>query len=100
MPWFANAAEAVITPPVGVEILEPRSVPTDLYVRALALRDGQTTLVIVTLDLLGLDPHLVAQIRQAVQRRTGIAPSSLMLTTSVDSIFIGSRRAKYPFTCP
>ena len=57
---LANVAETVITPPIGVEMIKPRGVPTtgihdDLYARTIALHDGTTSIYIVTMDLLGLD---------------------------------------------
>lgn len=86
-PYFAGVAQAVITPPAGTELLEPRGVPStgvhdDLFVRALALDDGETELVVVTMDLLGLDLDLVARIRRTVYDRTGLPADRLMLTTT------------------
>ena len=83
----ANVAEAVITPPVGVEMIEPRGVPStavhdDLYVRAISLGDGRTTICIVTMDLLGLDTELLERVRSAVEEQTGLARERLMLTAS------------------
>jgi neutral ceramidase len=82
-----SAVEAIITPPVGVEMLEPRGIPTtgihdDLYVRVLALGDGKSRLAIVTLDLLGLDDDLLRQVRHAVFTCTGLPFQQLMLNTS------------------
>lgn len=87
MSIFAGVAETAITPPVGVEMLEPRGVPTtaireDLYLRVLALGDGETTVFIATLDLLGLEPGLVQQMQRAVFNRTGIGAERLMLLCS------------------
>ena len=83
----ANVAEAVITPPIGVEMIEPRGVPStavrdDLYVRAVALGDDRTTICVVTMDLLGLDADLVERVRSAVEEQTCLAPERLMLTAS------------------
>jgi hypothetical protein len=88
MPGFsANAAYAVITPPLGVNLLEPRGLAAtcvydDLYARTLALCDGETCLVIVTLDLVGLDLDLVDRIRRAVKERVDLPARNLMLTTT------------------
>ena len=83
----ANVAEAVITPPIGVEMIEPRGVPStavhdDLYVRAISLGDGAATVCVVTMDLLGLDAGLLEQVRSAVEQQTGLARERLMLTAS------------------
>jgi len=80
-------AEAIITPPVGVEMLEPRGIPStaihdDLYARVLAFTDGHTQIFLVALDLLGLDQPLVEAIRGAVQNQTGTPPSHLLLAPS------------------
>jgi hypothetical protein len=87
MAILANTAEAIITPPVGVDLLEPRGVAStgihdDLFVRALALSDEKVSLVIVTMDLLGLDLELVHRIRQEVLRRSGLPSERLMLTAT------------------
>jgi neutral ceramidase len=84
---LAGVGEHVITPPVGTPLFEPPDTPAtgvhdDLFVRALALSDGQTIACIVTLDLLGLDADLVEHIHQAVQARTGLPPAQLMLAAS------------------
>ncbi|MEM7127558.1 MAG: neutral/alkaline non-lysosomal ceramidase N-terminal domain-containing protein [Chloroflexota bacterium] len=84
---LTNVAEAVITPPIGVEMIEPRGVPTtgihdDLYVRAIAFHDGITSICIVTMDLLGLDVGLMERVQIAVQERTGLTPKRLMLAPS------------------
>lgn len=83
----ANAVEAAITPPTGTELLEPRGqratgVHDDLFVRVLALGDGEIDLAIATLDLVGLDPDLAQRIRQAVQAHTDLPPECLMLNAS------------------
>jgi len=54
----------------------------DLWAKALVLDDGETTLALVTADLIGLDPALVAAVRTGVQERLGLAPERLMLNCS------------------
>jgi neutral ceramidase len=83
----AGAAEGAITPPVGIELLEPRGtratgIHDDLCVRALALECQGQAAVVVTMDLLGLDLMLVDRVRTAVEARTGLAAERLMLTAS------------------
>ncbi len=84
---FAKAVECPITPPVGVEMVEPRWVPStgihdDLYARTLALSDGTLSLAIVCLDLPGLDLKLVDMIRQAVWEGCRLPAGQLMLNTT------------------
>lgn len=83
----AGAAERYITPPVGTSMLEPPGMPTTgihtpLTCRALVLDDGRERVALVTLDLLGMDPPLVAATQAAVLARTGIPGSHLMLTAT------------------
>ena len=54
----------------------------DLFVRALALSDEETTLVVVTMDLVGLDLDLVKRVRRAVAECTGVPGENLMLATT------------------
>jgi hypothetical protein len=87
MVLLAGVAEAVVTPPVGVEMIEPRGIATtgvhdDLFVRVLGLAGGETRLAIVTMDLLGLDLELLAATRAAVERAAGLPPERVMLTAS------------------
>jgi neutral ceramidase len=84
---LANVNETIITPPVGTYLLEPEGkastgIHDELFARSLTLNDGINTIVIVTLDLVGLDPRLVANIRSEVQKQTGIKPENLMLNTT------------------
>lgn len=85
----AGAARVVITPPIGVPLSgyfmaegrreTARDMHDDLYARALALHDGEKTVVIVTTDLIGLGNEELAMAREVVQRETGIPPQHLML---------------------
>ena len=85
--FYANVAQAVITPSEGTYIAEPRGqlstgTHDDLYVKALALGDGKNTFVIVSFDLIGLNDYLVNSIRKAVFDSTGIKAEQLMLNCS------------------
>ncbi len=85
--FFAGAAMAAITPPVGTELLEPRGAPStgvhdDLFARVLALGDGQTNLAVATLDLIGMDLDLVEEVRRAVWERCRLPSGRLMLNCS------------------
>ena len=77
--FLAGAAEAKITPPVGLPLLGPQAPGTgvhdDLFARALVLSDGRERVALVCLDLVGLDFRLTDDLRQAIRERTGIHAS-------------------------
>ncbi|HEU0001521.1 MAG TPA: neutral/alkaline non-lysosomal ceramidase N-terminal domain-containing protein [Ktedonobacteraceae bacterium] len=85
----AGAARVVITPPIGVPLSgyfvaegrreTARDVHDDLYARALALSDGDTTVAIVTTDLIALGDEELSMVRNEVQQKAGIAPEQLIL---------------------
>lgn len=85
----AGAARVVITPPIGVPLSgyfvaegrteTAREVHDDLYARALVLSDGDTTVAIVTTDLIALGDEELAMVRGEVQQKAGIAPQHLIL---------------------
>ncbi len=82
----AGAAEVVITPPVGtlLEGYGARTEPSigvhdDLTAQALVLDDGRTRVGLLTCDLIGVDRHLTARVRQEVERR-GLLPGDHLLS--------------------
>lgn len=89
-----GTARAVITPPVGSELsgfaartAPMRGVHDDLYARALAWSSGgasspASTVVLLTLDVIGLDRHVVGMIRGRITARTGIADENIAVTTT------------------
>ncbi len=84
---YGNVAQSIITPSKETFLIEPRGKKStgthdELYVKALALGDGENKFVIVSFDLIGLDDSLVSRIHKAVYDLTGINPQQLMLNTS------------------
>jgi hypothetical protein len=79
--YLAGAAEAKITPPVGIPLLGPQAPSTgvhdELFARALVLSDGHERVALVCLDLVGLDFRLADDMRDAIRRRTDIGASLL-----------------------
>ena len=85
----AGAARVVITPPIGVPLSgyfvaeghteTAREVHDDLFARALVLSDGDTTVAIVTADLIALGDEELAMVRGEVQQKASIAPEYLIL---------------------
>ena len=89
-PWRAGVASVDITPPPGLWMAgyaarkEPAQGATQpLHAKALALRDGaERTVVIATLDVLGLTAPVVERIAGEVARRFGLPRSGLVLCSS------------------
>jgi len=82
-------SETVLTPPVGVRLsgygdrtAASTGVLDDLYAKAVVLDNGDRRLALVVCDLLGLGRPIVAAIREAVGRHTGIAASDVMVTAT------------------
>ena len=72
-----GAAEAIITPPVGLRLVGPlrrsTGVHDELYARSIVLSDGTTDAALVFLDLIGIDKPFSDAIRREISARTGIA---------------------------
>ncbi len=83
----AGYADVDITPEPGEELagwgfyLNRRAAGTmdPLLARAMALGDGETKVVIVQLDLIGLTKEIVADVRAEAERRFRLQPDHLML---------------------
>jgi hypothetical protein len=62
-----------------------RSAPSDgtldpLFVRALTVEHAGAQLVIVTIDVVGVDATVVARIREILEARHGVPPDHVMVT--------------------
>jgi hypothetical protein len=82
----AGHAAVIITPPIGtyLEGYFPaddvsQGVHDDLHARALVLDDGETTVAIVSCDVMGVDRHLVAEARDLAAKRTDIPASNILI---------------------
>lgn len=81
----SGAAQVKITPPVGVPMsgyyYERAATGThdDLYAHALVFAKDQVRIALVTCDLIGMDAHLVAEIRQAVARSSDLRGDHVMI---------------------
>jgi hypothetical protein len=88
--WRAGASKVAITPrePIWMAGFGSRTHPSegvrqDIYVRALALRDGAgATASIVTLDLAALGRELAAELASRCQARYGIARDRIVFNVS------------------
>jgi neutral ceramidase len=72
-----GAAEAIITPTRDADAIHD-----DLFVRALVISDGETTLAIITADMLVISRGKVAEIQAAIHEATSIAPEDITINVS------------------
>lgn len=87
-----GAAEVVITPPLGVELvgygprreLRSTAIHRQLTAQALVFRDGARAAAVVACDLVAVTPEFVAAVRARVEREAGI-PSSNVLVAATHS---------------
>ncbi|MCX7885696.1 MAG: hypothetical protein N3B01_00355 [Verrucomicrobiae bacterium] len=82
----AGAAAVCITPPVGAIIsgeLAPRvaqRIHDDLFVRALALDDGETKLAFAIVDTCVLDRPLCDEAKRLIQHQIGLPPENVLVS--------------------
>jgi hypothetical protein len=81
----AGAAKVNITPPLGVKLIGSKGYPSDsilddLYAKALVLNDGDTTLAIVSVDLL-YSPleDITGPVRDIITEKTGIPSQNVLV---------------------
>ncbi len=84
----AGVASTVITPPVGVDLCGYGSRPgpssgvhDDLRAAALCLQAGESALL-MTADLIGLDPDTLQYVREHVGAHTDVPSANVMITCS------------------
>jgi len=88
--WKAGVSKIVITPTesiwmagFGSRTKPSEGVRQDIYVRALALQDGNgQTSVITTLDLVGIERAMADAVTEQCQRRFGLSRDRLVLNVS------------------
>ncbi len=84
-PLFVGYADVDITPPLGVTIpgyfhvRHATGVLDPLRVKTLAISQGETTLIIAAFDLIGIDSATIKEIREEIQRQTGVAPECVFI---------------------
>ena len=86
----AGAAKVEITPPVGTPLAgyaKRRGKPSTgirdpLYVRTLALSDGEDTLLLISADLLVFPQPLAERILQKISKENGIPRQGIILSTT------------------
>ncbi len=84
----AGTSQIVITPPIGTYMAgyvfrtgKSLGVHDEIYAKTLVLDDGKEKIVIVSLDLIGLDRNTVLKIREEVEK-LGIKAENLIIANS------------------
>ncbi len=84
-----GAAKIDITPPLGCNMAGysgrdrgSETIADALYAKALVFDDGDTQVVIITTDLIGVEAIFVDHVRQAIEAVTGISASNVMVSCS------------------
>jgi neutral ceramidase len=81
----AGAGRVTITPPVGIYLIgmerydDSHGLRDDLYATALALSDGDTETVLVSLDVLSVHPELVRRVGESVEAQLHIPRQNVLL---------------------
>jgi hypothetical protein len=81
----AGCAKVNITPPLGIPLIGSYGKPSDaildeLYVRAMVLDDGNTTVAIVSADLLYTPlEEITVPVRNIVMKKCGIPPHNILV---------------------
>jgi|SRR5581483_8542597 len=86
---LAGTGDATITPPVGTWLegyggrtSGSTGVHDDLHARALVIDDGTSQAAVVSCDLVGVDRHLTARVRELASEATGIPAAHIMVAAT------------------
>jgi hypothetical protein len=80
-----GCAKVNITPPLGIELIGSKGQPSDdildeLYAKALVLNDGNTTIAIVSADLLYTPlEEITNPVREIIKEKTGIGEQNVLI---------------------
>jgi hypothetical protein len=80
-----GCAKVNITPPLGIELIGSKGKPSDdiideLYAKALVLNDGNTTIAIVSADLLYTPlEEITNPVRRIIKEKTGICEQNVLI---------------------
>lgn len=107
----AGASASNITPKLGTPIVgnfgEPlaENIHDDLFVRSLVLDDGETQLVFVLIDNVGVNQAVLDSAKTVVHKRTGIPTDHMLMAavhnhSAVSAGGLGSKRKGWPFGKP
>jgi hypothetical protein len=80
-----GCAKVTITPPLGIQLIGSKGKPSDdiideLYAKALVLNDGNTTIAIVSADLLYTPlEEITNPVRRIIKEKTGICEQNVLI---------------------
>ncbi len=83
-----GAAEVVITPELGTPIpgyfdtRHATGVKDDLYAHAIVLDDGETTLALISMDIIAVSDKMTAIVRDRLNAATGIPKTNIMVAAT------------------
>ena len=83
-----GAAEACITPPMGLYIpgyfewREGTGVKSDLYAHALAVENGGKTAILISVDIIVMGKNWTRTIRKGIAERIGVVPEAVMVSAT------------------
>ncbi len=84
----AGAATSNITPPLGTlrsgsfAPYPTTHVNDELHARCLVLNDGETTIALVTVDLVGFHRSVSVEARRLIEKGSGIPPENVMISAT------------------
>ncbi len=88
-PLYAAVARAATTPPLGMYLIGyadrtggAQSVRDELTATALVLDDGHSRVVLIALDILGLNWEVVGRVKAAIERSTAIPGDHVLINCS------------------
>ena len=84
----AGAATSNMTPPIGAlragsfAPYPTTHIHDELYARCLVLKNGETTLALVTVDLVGFHRSVSVEARRIIEKKCGIPPEHVMISAT------------------
>jgi hypothetical protein len=80
-------ASVNITPPIGVDLAGYSFGPScgildDLYAKTIILENSETSIVLITTDLIGFDFDFVERVREGIHKKTGVSNEHISLSAS------------------
>ncbi len=88
MKLMCGASERIVTPPLGLNIPQcmffnpATGVKDELYTHAVALEQGDKTIILISIDTSGLGTAFTHRVREALHREIGIDPRAVMVSAT------------------